>query len=223
MNYTEIRKLSLKIFLGFLGLTALVAIISVLSDKFGELQEDILMTCLTISIASIFLMSCAAFIEKKQLVLLGMSGIVLTVSAAVLVIVWVWLEFDSGLYWKVTFTCCILAVAFALAFLLSLPVLGDRYKWVQPVSSVSIGILALQTAGIVWVKIDDSEIYIRLLAAVAIIVALETLAIPLLMKLRKGNIQRRAQLVLEKLEGDIYTDSAGKKYELREINVEQGK
>jgi hypothetical protein len=166
-------------------------------------------------------MSCAAFIEKKKLVLLGMSGIVLTVSAAVLGIVWQWLEFNSELYLKVTFTCGLLAVAFAHAFLLSLPALGDRYKWIQPVSSVSIGILALQIAGIIWVEIDDGEVYLRLIAAVAIIVALETLAIPLLMKLRKGNIQRRRQLVLEKLEGDIYTDSAGKKYELREINVEQ--
>ena len=35
MNYTEIRKLSLKVLLGFLGLTALIAIIFVLSGDFG--------------------------------------------------------------------------------------------------------------------------------------------------------------------------------------------
>lgn len=222
MNYTEIRKLSLKIFLGFLGLTALIAIISVLSGEFGELQEDILTTCLTISIASIFLMSCAAFIEKKKLVLLGTSGIILTVSAAVLGIVWIWLEFDSELYLKVTFTCCILAVALALAFLLSLPVLGNRYKWVQPISAVTIGILALQGIAAIWGEIRD-ERYYRFLAVVAIIVALEILVIPILMKIRKTASQRKEKLVLEKMENDIYTDSEGKKYELREINVEQDK
>lgn len=220
MNYTEIRKLSLKIFLGFLGLTALIAIISVLSGKFGELQEDILMTCSTISIASIFLMSCAAFIEKKKLVLLGMSGIVLSVSAAVLVIVWVWLEFDSDEYWKVTFTCCILAVALALAFLLSLPVLGNRYKWVQPISAVTIGILALQGIAAIWGEIRD-ERYYRILAVVAIIVALEILVIPILIKIRKTASQRKEKLILEKMENDIYMDSAGKQYQLKQINPEQ--
>ena len=221
MNYTAIRKLSLKIFLGFLGLTALIAIISVLSGEFGELQWKILATSFTISAASICSMSCAAFIEKKRLIELGISGIIFSVASAILLIAGMWLEIDSEGYWKTTITLVIAAVAFAHAFLLVLPELDDNQKWVQRVSSVSIGILALQIAVAVWGEINN-EGYYRLLAVVAIIVGLETLAIPMLMKLRKGNGQKRQKLVLEKLEGDIYRDSAGKQYQLKDINSEQG-
>lgn len=213
MNYMEIRKLSLKVFLGFLGLTALVAIVSVLIGEFGELQGKILITCFTISIASIFVMSCAVFIEKKKLVLLGMSGIALSVSAAVLTIVCTWLEFNSDEYWKVTFTCWILAVSLTLAFLLSLPAF-DRYKWVQPISAVTIGILALQGIVAIWGEIDD-ELYYRIFAVVAIIVALEVLVIPILTRIQKTASLRKEKLVLEKIDEGLYRDSAGNEYELK--------
>ena len=65
MNYKEIKKLFLWLFLGFLVLTALVGIISVLSGEFGEVQFKVLATCLTISAASICSMACAALIEKR--------------------------------------------------------------------------------------------------------------------------------------------------------------
>ena len=75
MDFTAIKRICLKIFLGFLGLTAVVAIISVLSGDFGELQGKILITCSAVSAASICSMSCAAFIEKKRLVKTGLTGI----------------------------------------------------------------------------------------------------------------------------------------------------
>ncbi len=220
MDYTEIRKLSLRIFLGFLGLTALIAIISVLRGKFGELQFKILATTFAISAASICSMSCAAFIEKRKLLELGLAGIALSVVAAILVIVGIWAEIDSDEYWKTTITVIVSAVAFAHSFLLVLPELDDKQKWVQPASAVSIGVLALQIIAAVWGEIDY-EGYYRILAVVAIIVGLETLAIPILMKLRKGNIQKKEKLVLEKIENDIYSDSAGNKYQLRKMNTEQ--
>ena len=222
MNYTAIRKLSLKIFLCFLGLSALVAIVSLLSGEFGHLQVKVLATSVAISAASICSMSCAAFIEKQRLVGPGISGIILSVVSAILLIAGMWLEIDIEGYWETTITFIIAAVAFGLAFLLVLPELDDGQKWVQRVSSVSIGILALQIAVAVWAE-TDNEVYNRLLGVVAIIVGIETLAIPMLMKLRKGNGQEKQKLVLEKLEGDIYTDSTGKQYQLKEINSEESR
>ena len=223
MDYTKIRKLSLKIFLGFLGLTALIAIVSLLSGaEFGELQWKILGTCLMVSAASICSMSCAAFIEKKKLIWLGFLGIVLSVVSAILLISGMWLELESEVGWNITITFIIGMVAFAHAFLLVLPELGDKQKWVQRVSSVSIGILAVQIAVAVWTELDHG-VYYRILAVVAIIVGLLTLAIPILMKLRKGTGQKKQKLVLEKVEGDVYIDSSGKRYQLKEINSEQEK
>jgi VIT1/CCC1 family predicted Fe2+/Mn2+ transporter len=93
-----------------------------------------------------------------------------------------WPEIDSEEYWKTTITFFVFAIAFAHVFLLVLPQLDNKQKWVQLASSISIGILALLIVVAVWGEID-AEDYYRLLAVVAIIVGLETLVVPILMKL----------------------------------------
>jgi len=221
MNYIKIKRLSLKVFIGFLGLTALIAVISVLTGTFGKIQMKILATTFTISAASICSMSCAAFIDKKKLVQLGLLGILLSVSAAIMLIIGMWWEIRSDVGEKVTITLSVFAVAFAFAFLLVLPKLDDRQKWVQKVSSVSIGILALQMVIAVWLEgyIKLNDWYYRLLAVVAIVVGLETIVIPILMKLRKGDERKIDRIILEKIEGDVYRDPAGKKYRLMEMDA----
>ena len=219
MNYTELRRASLKIFLGFLGLTAIIAILCVLAGDFGELSFKVLITTFTISAASISSMSCAAFIEKRRRTQLGLAGIFLSVAAAILLISGLWLESNSDVYWKTTTTFTVLAVALAQAFLLALPELDLRQTWIQPVTSVSIGILALQIIVAVWGEID-AETYYRFLAVMAILVGLETLAVPILMKLRKKNGEKREPLVLERIQDDLYRDRTGKKYQLKELETE---
>jgi len=221
MDYTAIRKLSLRAFIGFLVATAVIAVISVLSGEFGEFQLKVLATSLTISAASVCSMSCAAFIEKKKMAALGLSGIVLAIAAAVLLIGGMWPEIKSDEYWKTAITCVVFALAFAHAFLLILPDLDERQAWVQLTSSVSIGALALLIVFAVWGEIDDKAYY-RLLAVVAILVALQTLIVPILMKLRKGASRERKLLVLERIEGELYKDSAGKAYRVKEVNADQG-
>ena len=44
MNISVMRRLLLKVFIGFLSLTALVAVFSVLSHQFGETQIKVLVT-----------------------------------------------------------------------------------------------------------------------------------------------------------------------------------
>jgi hypothetical protein len=222
MNYAKITRLSLKVFIGFLVLTALIAMITVLTGKFGKIQMKILATTLTISATSICSMSCAAFIDKKKLVQLGLLGILLSVSAAILVITGMWSEFENKIFEKIMITLIVSAAAFAFAFLLVLPELDNRHKWVQFVSSVSIGILALQAVIAVWLEgyIKLNDWYFRLLAFVAIIVGLVTLVIPILMKLRKGDERINDKIVLERVDGDVYRDAAGRKYRLTEMDVE---
>ncbi len=219
MNYTKITRLSLKLFIGFLVLTALIAMITVLTGKFGRIQMKILGTTFMISAASICSMSCAAFIDKKKLVQLGLLGILLSVSAAIIVITGMWSEFENKIFEKIMITLVVSAAAFALAFLLVLPELDSRHKWVQLVSSVSIGILTLQIIVAAWGDIGNNW-YLRLLAFVAIIVGLVTLVIPILMKLRKGDERKKDKIVLERVDGDVYRDTTGRKYRLTEMDVE---
>lgn len=219
MNYSDIKKLALRVFLGFLGLTALIAIVSVLGGEFGKFQWKSIGTSFTISAAGICAMSCAAFIEKQQRALLGLSGIGLSVVAAVFVVAGIWPEIESENYWKTTATIAVAAIAFAHAFLLVRPDFGNKQKWIKPVSVVSVGVLALQIIVAMWGEID-SEIYYRFMAAVAILVGLETAALPVLMKLGKENGQKRPQLLLEQLEDGLYVDSSGRRYRLKELTAD---
>jgi hypothetical protein len=219
MDYTAARKLSLKLFVGFLGLTALVAIVSVLSGDFGELEIKILLTSLTISTASICSMGCAAFIDKKKHVRIGLAGIGLSILAAILVIVGVWEVFDSDTFWKTTGTVIVLAIAFPHAFLLLLPELERGLRWIQSVAVISIGVLALQIIVAILGEID-SEPYYQILAAVAIVVGLETLVIPILTRLRKGISATGDRLVLAREEGDVYRDVNGRTFRVTPIERE---
>ncbi len=218
--YTGIRKSSLKVFIGFLIITAVIAIITVLAGDFGELQLKILATTFMISAASICSMSCAAFIEKRKLASVGLAGIVLSAVGAFLVIAGLWGEVDSERYWKTTVTFLVCSVAAAHAFLLVIPRLDGRHVWVQVVSVASIGILAVQIIAAVWSEIDE-ENYYRMLTVVAILVGLETLVVPILMKLRKGSGEKAKPLILENIDGEMYRDSAGKIYKVTEIPAEK--
>lgn len=213
MSFTEIRRLSLQTFIGFLSLTALVAIVSVLSGDFGETQLKILGTTLTISAASICSMSCAAFIEKRRAREAGLAGIFLSVAAGILVIVGIWPEIPSDEYWKMTASVSVLAAAFAHGFLLALPRLTPGQSWIQPVTWCSIGLLSILSIVAVWGEIR-SEGYYRFLAVVAILVGLETLVIPLLWKLSAGRVETRERVFIQQVEGDLYRDSAGREFRL---------
>ena len=220
MDYAAMKGLSLKVFLGFLGLTAIVAIISVLSGEFGELQGKILVTCSAVSAASICSMSCAAFIEKTKLVQVGLAGICFAIVAAILLILGIWVEIKGDAYWKTMFTFAVGAISLAYAFLLSLARLDDRQRWIQWMFCISVGVLALQIIIGLWAELH-SEGYTRALAVVAILIGLQTLAIPILSKMRRDNGGQPEQLVLERVSGNIFRDATGKKYRLQEIQLGQ--
>lgn len=208
-------------FISFLILTALIAIVSVLSGTFGEIQGNILATTFTISAASICSMACAAFMEKRKRPAISAIGIVLCAVTAVLVIIGIWAMNDVEPYWKTTGTCGVLALAFTHAFLLALPNLDNRQRWVQFVSFLCIGILAVLIVAALWIQKEEwKDLYFRVLTVTSILVGLETLVIPILMKLQKGQDWHKEKLILEKIEGDLYKNSAGKKYHLTEINPE---
>lgn len=217
MNYTAMKRFFLKLFLGFLGITAAVAIISVLGGEFGKLQEKILVTCFAVSASSICSMACAAFIERKRQVGLGLAGICLSIVSAIIVIVGVWAEIASDEYWKTLITFTVAAISFAYIFLLMLPSLEEKYKWIQWAFCVSVAVLAMQIIIAVWGEIQ-ADSYYRALAVVAILVGLQTLAIPILSRLHNRSEIQPEKIILERLSDDIYRDAKGKKYRLQEVD-----
>ena len=186
--------------------------------NFGELQIKILLTSFTVSAASIWSMSCAAFIEKQNQQELGFSGILLSVVAAVLLILLIWLEIENEWYFTTTFTMAVCAVAFAHAFLLVLPDLENKHSWIQKTATISIAVLGGQIIVALWAEIDH-ESYIRALAVGAIIVVLGTLLVPLFMKLKVNKKSAGSTLILESIgpEPGRYRDATGLEYRVEKF------
>lgn len=215
MDYSEIKSLFLKTFIGFLILTAVIAIITVISGEFGDIQARILGTTFTISIASICAMSCAAFIEKKNFKPVGIIGMVFALMSAILIIAEIWGSVGSDHYYKITFSVVVCTFSFAHTLLLFLPKLDEDKEWVQRATALTIALLAVQIIVGIWFEIDN-QIYFRVMTVIAILVGLETLVIPILMKLKKGNGAEKEMLNLEKVDDHIYKDASGKIYEVKE-------
>lgn len=222
MDFTGIRKLLLKFFIGFLVLTALIAIIAVFSNEFGYLQQRILATTFTISIGSICAMSCAAFIERKKMMRLGLTGLITSAITVVLLILVIWSFLKTDMWLKTTASFVTVSFAFAHAFLLALPELEKRHQWVQAVTAFSIFIVAIQIIIAMWLELENIT-YFRIMAAVGILVGLETLTIPILMKLKGDESEdssKSDRLELYKIDDENYRDTTGKVYRVREIEPE---
>ena len=215
MDYTRARKLFLKGFLGFLILTALLAIFSILTDTFGKTQAKILGTSSIISVASILSMSCAAFLERKCIPWLGFSGIAAAVVAALLSIVAIWAEIEDRDFIRVIMTFVVAAVGLAHAFLLVLPKLDSNQEWVQKASSVTIGTLCTLIIILIWGDFE-SEWYARILGVLGILTGLVTLAVPIMMKLRKETGSTARTLILTEQEDGHFTDASGTRYRVTE-------
>lgn len=208
----------LRLFIAFLALTALVAVVCVLSGDFGDFQLRTLITTATISLVSIDCMACAAFIGRRGRPQLGKAGMGLAVAAGALLVLGVWASVTGEAYWRLTGVAITVAVATAHAFLVLLPDLAPRHRWVQPLTLGSIGVLALQVVAAIVGEIESGGYY-QLLAAVAIVVTLETLVLPILARLSRGedgsaldaaDAGRRLELV--EVEGEVFRDASGRRY-----------
>lgn len=220
MNYSNIKRIFLRGFIGFLVLTALVAIVAVFSESFGETQIRILATTFTISIASICAMACAAFIERRGLVTLGVSGIICSALGGILLLLGIWNLLDGDIYFKITASLITISLAFAHSFLLALPELDKRHNWLQPVTAITIGLLTIQIIVVVWIEVE-SMIYYQSLGVIAILVGLETLVIPILLKLKGGDKEPTKELHLTHVDGNYYTNAAGDKYEVKALDTQE--
>lgn len=217
MDVMVVRRLALQSFIGFLVLTALLAIFSVAVGEFGELEARLVCTSLAISLASICAMACAAHMEKRRQVALGAGGVALAVAAAVAVIAGVWTKASDETYWKATASLVLLAFASAHAFVLWLPDLAPGQSWVQVAAALSIGLLAALIIGGIWHQ-AGLETYWRLTVVVAIVVALETVVIPILTRLRgDGERLDRRPLRLLRVADGIYADAAGRRYRVEPV------
>ncbi len=232
MNYTDIRRLFLKIFLGFLTLTAFLAVYFVLNSSFSDFHLKLLGTIFSICAGSICVMSCAAFIEKKGTKEgIGSAGIMAAGLAVLLVNAVLWLEIRDQIFWRITVTFIIATVAIAQICLIHRPRLAGTYSWLQTTATVIVALVAMAITFGVWAEIFVESLFLLIVAAL-IFVLLASIAVPICSRLgtklepspadnlkkdEGGTSAAEYQLMLKNVSGTLFVDRKGKLYQVTEM------
>ena len=212
MNTTQLRRLLLRSAIGFLCLTAVIAASTVMLGDFGPLHIKVILTTLILTVACLLGMACAAYLEIRGKGAVGWSGVGMAVISSVLLITGVWIEENDQGYWQVALSAACFAGAIAHGCLISLPSPGKGRLWIQRLGVVSLATLALLIELFLW-EAADSEGFFRLLAVNAIVVALVSMVIPILARVRTAETERHDDsLRLVRQAGDVYADAEGALY-----------
>jgi hypothetical protein len=179
MPPSSLRRAFLWSFLGFLGVTALIAIAVVVGGEFNDTMARVLGTTGSVSAGSVLAMACAAFRDRQQLA--GAIGIALAVVATAMLVALLWRDrVDEGIG-RATLLAVTYAVSVAHAELMLLGRLPARYRWVQRALVALIALMALMLTPVIYGWFDDHEGVARTLGVLAILIALGTLAVPVLL------------------------------------------
>ena len=125
----QLTKWFLRIFIISIIATALAGAAAIAVPSGGWLAEaKVLLTTATIAAASICGLACGGCLSRGHTVL-PIAGLVLTTIAAALVLIGLWPEIDSEIYWKVTASLAIFAIACAHLSMLFMANLAGPYRW----------------------------------------------------------------------------------------------
>jgi hypothetical protein len=183
----SIRRHALKVSVGFLVLSALVAIAAVLTGDFGDFEVRVLMSTFTIAVTSICALIASAYGQRAAREPVALLGLALSVLAALLILLGIWVEIDDEAYWKTAAVLGIFAVAAAHVMTLVMVPLPEPLSWLRNVARLVIWALAAVLAGTLVLEIESDGIF-RLMAALSILVALVTVVIPVIGRLQRDRV-----------------------------------
>jgi hypothetical protein len=210
-------------FILFLSISALFAIVSVVSGEIGEFELKVLATTSVIAAASICALCCSAYSGRTGRIVPGLGGIALAGLAAALLIAGIWAEAHSDEYWKMTAIVGVLAIATAHALTLLAVRLPAGHAWLRMATTINIFALA----GLITLMIareTTAEGLVKIVAVLSILVALETLVIPILARVgRTARREARETLLLTKQDDQgIYRDAQGHLYQVKRLENTTG-
>lgn len=184
MENFNTKKIFLYLLCCSIALSALMGIWAIVSGEFGEIQEKILLTTLTVVGTSILGLACGAFLESspssglKTVPLVGIAFAVLGASVSCWII-WTAFRADEGLY-KLFFVSLIFAFSLAQLSLLSTARLARRFAWSLVAAYVVILILdSIVSVIIVFELTGDDGLIIRIIGVLSVVAASLTVMIPI--------------------------------------------
>jgi hypothetical protein len=179
------RRLFLYLLIASVGLSALIGIGVLLFGNFGSIEVRVLFTTLTVTVTSIFGLACGAYLESGRGRYLPITGIALSIVAALMcfLIIWDILD-DYEVFIKSFLTATMIAAACSYISLLSLARLDQRFSWTRIAAVVCIVLLCAILLYILWFEPQgDSDLIYRILGVLGILVASITVVTPILHKL----------------------------------------
>ena len=182
---SEFRKGALYGFIAFLSLTALLGIVGILMGGRGWEEFRIVLTSFTVAISSVCFFISALYAERTDNSVLGWIGIGLACISALSVLLLIWGDFGGGgWFWRFAWIATIFAIAAAHCLGVLAIALVPHHQWVQWVTTIMIGLLAVILAGAV-AQESFSDLPWREVTVLTILVLLGTVVVPILGKIEK--------------------------------------
>jgi hypothetical protein len=177
----SMTKTALYVMIVSVVLSAILGIIAILSGNWGWYELRILLTTMTISGASICILACVALWERKNTKPLPILGISLSLVGAILMIWGIWTETGGDVFWKLTVSIVVYAIATSHLCLLSLARLSKKYVWVLGVAYLAIYGLATIITWMIVYENSSTEAF-QFLGVVSILVGSVSILIPIFQK-----------------------------------------
>jgi hypothetical protein len=166
------------VLVGSVVFNAALGIYALLAGEFGDLEQKILFTSLSVSAAGVLALACAPAWERRLVLPLPPIGAGSALAGLALVIAAIWIgeppEWLSNSAW----TLAVVAVFGASGSLLALGRLAPRFRWVLPAALAAGAVLSVMIVSAVWTE-PDSEWFGRILGVVAVLFAAFTVLVPI--------------------------------------------
>jgi mannose-6-phosphate isomerase-like protein (cupin superfamily) len=145
------------------------------------------MSSLTISAASILALSAGAALGRGKRSL-ALSGIAVTVLAALLILATLWFEFGNHNFLRTVASVGTLAVALSHSSLLALARLARRYEWIRFAAYGAVAALTAVLIVLYWTEFNE-QWFFRLMGILSICVTVLTVLVPIFHRLSIGELR----------------------------------
>ena len=200
------RQLFLYVLIASVAVSAVIGIGVFLFGNFGYYEVRVMMTTLTVTVASILGLACGAYLESGRGRLLPLAGITFSVAAAVMTFLIIWnVSDESETFIRSTATVTLLALSCSHLSLLSLARLDQRFSWSRIFAFACVGLLSTTLLYLIWAEPDfPDDLIIRVIGILSILVAAITVMTPVFHKLSVGDGEIAGiDAEIEKLKGRI--------------------
>lgn len=177
---------------GSIVLNAALGIYALLAGEFGDVEERVLLTSLSVSAAGVLALACAPAWERGAVRPLPQAGTAAALAGFALVVAVIWAEAPPEALEKLAFTFVVVAVLAADLSLLALTRLAPRFRRTLPAAVASGLVLAAMIVSAIWGEWEGDSLFYRALGVVAVLLAAFTLLVPIFHRASRAELAAAA-------------------------------